>query len=529
MPGRGDVFGFPDRNGGANRKKGPFPIKGGFGGSVPDSLYTSNTNSAWSRWRRGYELATADLASAAFEYPFTYQIPVPSGVPIVGDNPPFVAGVLKGFPTKNKELGMHWAGATLAGSLRFDNLTDRFGTPLSIANVTETDDFLNVQLAGSWDSSNPLPPPLFVPVPGPAPDLKPFNGFILEDRLVEVGGIPITKNTIDPATQTRYGYTSYLLQDLDPYNGILYLRKAGSVEATPDAVFITPARSKPTVGRFFINGTRYCCSCQDFNRRQYFFASTLLGRRKSPQFPVTPPSTLKPGRYEFMTMAGEIMDAAMTKGFENRQMAIVSPTGYALPGVESFGAPHPDNDPFNTNRDLPGVFSDFGGIYTRNVANPGDPALTGSKAESMPQYKDYDSIPPATRGGPRQMIQINDYWTPILDELRYCKHIYAMKFQDDIYPTEPSDPPVFGEDMVEWEINLVNETQKNQKKAIEDLLVYGLSVMDVPPMNIQAPMMMPMMQKLFNIPSDFIRVGGFIMYDKNGNAYRPAAGERPEL
>ena len=48
-------------------------------------------------------------------------------------------------------------------------------------------------------------------------------------------------------------------------------------------------------------------------------------------------------------------------------------------------------------------------------------------------------------------------------------------------------------------------------------------------MNIQAPMMMPMMQKLFNIPSDFIRVGGFIMYDKNGNAYRPAAGERPEL
>ena len=78
-----------------------------------------------------------------------------------------------------------------------------------------------------------------------------------------------------------------------------------------------------------------------------------------------------------MTMAGEIMDGAMTKGFENRQMAIVSPAGYELPGVESFGAPHPDNDPFNTNRDLPGVFSDFGGIYTRNVANPGDPALTG--------------------------------------------------------------------------------------------------------------------------------------------------------
>jgi hypothetical protein len=28
-------------------------------GSVPDSLYTINRESAWSRWRRGYEIATA--------------------------------------------------------------------------------------------------------------------------------------------------------------------------------------------------------------------------------------------------------------------------------------------------------------------------------------------------------------------------------------------------------------------------------------------------------------------------------------
>ena len=137
-------------------------IKGEFGGSVPNSLRTSNAESAWSRWRRGFELATADLATTAFEYPFQYQIPLPPGVQPTGDNLPFVAGVIKGYPTHNKELGIHWAATTLAGSLRFDNLTDQNGVPLSIESVYETDDFLTVKLAGTYDQSNPLPPPLFL-------------------------------------------------------------------------------------------------------------------------------------------------------------------------------------------------------------------------------------------------------------------------------------------------------------------------------------------------------------------------------
>ena len=35
------------------------------------------------------------------------------------------------------------------------------------------------------------------------------------------------------------------------------------------------------------------------------------------------------------------------------------------------------------------------------------------------------------------------------------------------------------------------------------------------------------MTKLLNIPADFIAMRGFTMYDKNGNAYIPASGERP--
>ena len=146
MP-KGDAFGFkPEQKRSSRRQEGPFPIKGEFGGSVPNSLRTSNAESAWSRWRRGFELATADLATTAFEYPFQYQIPLPPGVQPTGDNLPFVAGVIKGYPTHNKELGIHWAATTLAGSLRFDNLTDQNGVPLSIESVYETDDFLTCLL-----------------------------------------------------------------------------------------------------------------------------------------------------------------------------------------------------------------------------------------------------------------------------------------------------------------------------------------------------------------------------------------------
>jgi hypothetical protein len=51
--------------------------------------------------------------------------------------------------------------------------------------------------------------------------------------------------------------------------------------------------------------------------------------------------------------------------------------------------------------------------------------------------------------------------------------------------------------------------------------------MDVPPYNCQAPMMMPMMQKLFNVPSTFVLMSGFRMYDKNGTEYNPSQGGKP--
>jgi hypothetical protein len=63
---------------------------------------------------------------------------------------------------------------------------------------------------------------------------------------------------------------------------------------------------------------------------------------------------------------------------------------------------------------------------------------------------------------------------------------------------------------------------------MEALATRSLSMMDVPPYNCQAPMMMPMMQKLFNVPTTFIRMGGFIMYDKNGKPYVPVLNGRPE-
>ena len=78
MAARGNSFGFKEPRK-SNAKLDPFPIVGEFGGSVADSLYSSNKEASWNRWRRGYELATSNLAYAAFEYPFSYNIPLPLG------------------------------------------------------------------------------------------------------------------------------------------------------------------------------------------------------------------------------------------------------------------------------------------------------------------------------------------------------------------------------------------------------------------------------------------------------------------
>ena len=90
------------------------------------------------------------------------------------------------------------------------------------------------------------------------------------------------------------------------------------------------------------------------------------------------------------------------------------------------------------------------------------------------------------------ITELTDFWTPLLDEMRYCKHIYAMKFAEKVFPPEPSDLPVAMGSIVEWERDLVETNRENQTAA------YELSVAVYPKWmylhNCQAPMMMPMFQ-----------------------------------
>ena len=170
-------------------------------------------------------------------FPFTYKIPLPQGASPAAGNQPAIPGVFKGFPTKNKELGCHWAGVRVAGSLRFDNVLDHTGARASIASVTEDSEFYIVQLSGSWSATNPLPPPLFIPVDGIPEGLKPTIGEVIEDRIVEAEGVPINRDTIDPATQKRLGFIQAVIADINETTGVIKLKKRGSIEATPDRVF----------------------------------------------------------------------------------------------------------------------------------------------------------------------------------------------------------------------------------------------------------------------------------------------------
>jgi hypothetical protein len=485
-------------------------------GSVPNSLSAINRESAWSRWRRGYEIATACFYDNAYEYPFSYVIPVPAGTPAsIAAVQPTIPGTFVGFPTTNKEFGMHWAGARLAGSLRCDNLVDKTtGTRLYIEMVTEDAAYWYVKLAGNWSTSNPLPPPFYVALPGVPNGLRAINGEILEDRVITVGAPPITRETLDPITQKRYGYIQAVIVETYPFTGILKLRKSGSVEATPDATLVTPATKGPSPNRYLITGARYCCSCQDFTHRDYAFMNTL-GEGTKRIFPRTSIASIKPGRYEKTRLNGKLNNNAMTSATVDRKMDIIAPTSqYTVPPeVNTISTVDPD-----ATRDFAGVFREFGATYLRSTA---DSSIPGSRAEGMPSYKDYT----ATNG---QITSITDFWTPLLDEMRYCKHIYAMKFAEGNFPPEPSDFPVEEGSMVAWEQKLVDENENDQQElTAANLSRRSLSMMDVPPYNCQSPMMMPMMQKLFNIPANFVMMRGFTMYDKDGTAYKPSLGQNP--
>jgi len=481
------------------------PLRAEFAkGSLPNSIARVNRDSTWARWRRGYELGVSTSYTNAFIYPFTYKIPLPEGVEAPPETNPAVPGVFVGFPTNNREAGMHWAGARVAGSVRFDNIKDSTGAPASISYVAQDDDYVYVTLSGTWSTSNPLPPPLYIPIPGSDSGVKPLNGEVLEDRIITVGGVPVTRLTVDPNTQKKYGYTQYLLVDLDPFNGILTLKKAGSVEATFDYAVITPAISMPSVGRFFMTGSKYCCTCQDFTQRDYAFM-TNLGNRKKVYFPLTKTASIKPGRYETVTTDGLLDNRAMTAADVNRDLTVISPaTEYNLPQSSTPTA----NTISTTTRDNPGVFRDFGYI--------------SAQKNSFPDYQDYTAVN-------NKLQTLHDYWTPLLDEQRYCKHIYAMKFLEGVHPPEPSDIPVEPESIAEWEQNLVINMQKEDRGKMYNDMKESLAYMDTPPYNCQAPYMLPMMQKLFNIPASFVRIEGFTMLDKNGQAYDPIKGQKAGL
>ena len=483
------------------------PIKTEFSkGSVPDSLYSANRESAWSRWRRGYELATAAFYDNDFSYPFEYHMPDTTGS---GTNlNPVISGAFVGFPTVSKEFGMHWAGWRYAGSIRSDNSVDPVSSNrLYIEAVTEDSTNWYVKLAGSWSPANKLPPPFYVPVVGQPDGLKPLITEIMEDRVLTVGGDIIDKDTINPATQKRYGYLQAVLTAINENTGILTFKKAGSVRVTPDKQYVTPSTAPFTVGRYLITGSRFCCSCQDFTHRDYaFMTNPAASDRKF--FPRNRLSYVKPGRHEVITLSGVVDNNAMTSINVNRRMDVYAPSGFT---VQSSGS-YFNTVKENSTRDNVGVYVDFGSTYTRGTSNP---AIPGSKPDGMPRYNDY-----STEQG--VITSITDNWTPVLDEMRYCKHIYALKFKDETFPPEPSDFPVEAGSMAAWEQRLVENTEKDQKEIASFIMTTNaLAGMDVPPYNCQSPIMMPMMQKLFNMPSDLIVMQGFTMIDKNGNRYQP--------
>ena len=72
-----------------------------------------------------------------------------------------------------------------------------------------------------------------------------------------------------------------------------------------------------------------------------------------------------------------------------------------------------------------------------------------------------------------------------------------MLYIAKLYGPEPSDYPVEAGSIVEWEQKLVRKTEKDQQKTALDLLRYGLSRMDTPPYNMQAPMMATHADKAF--------------------------------
>ena len=245
---------------------------------------------------------------------------------------------------------------------------------------------------------------------------------------------------------------------------------------------MTPATRPPAFNRFLILGSRYACTCQDFSRRSYADFSKRNDTQTTKRFPYTRPAGLKFGRHEILTDSfGNVNNNVDTELNNNRNLELT---------FESV--------------DNPGLFRDFGGRYLRNTSSPG-------ASEGPATFVDY-------KAKDNQIVSFSDYWSPLLDEMRYCKHIYALRFQEGILLPEPSDLPVeMDEGIVNWEQRLTKEVT-NVKTNIDYMnSVKGLSYMDMPPKNLQSPQLLPMLQKLLNIPTSFIRLQNFSLQNKDGS------------
>jgi hypothetical protein len=485
-------------------------------GSVPGSLYSVNREAAWTRWRRGYEIATSTSYDNDYEYQFKYTI---SGQTTSGVNPnPVISGSFHGFPTRNKELGMHWAVRRFAGSIRTDYYIDPVSANrLYIESITEDTNYWYVKLAGTWSAGNPLPSPFYIPVSGEPNGLKPANTEIFEDRVLTVSGEIITQDTINPLTQKKYGYVQAVVVNIDQNTGVLIFKKSGSIYATPDGALISPSPVAFEPGRFLVTGSRYCCTCQDFTHRDYAFAATN-GSSNKKQFPRSSVASIKPGRYELTTTGGLPDNNIMSSAVVNKTVEVFAPSGYLL----DYTVTQESKLDNQATRDYPGVYREFGSIYKRSNTNIN---LPGSSPDGMPVYDDYFATNIQTDANSieqKVITEISDNWTPLLDELRYCKHIYALKFKDRVFPPEPSDFPVQIESMAQWEQQLVDESMKDKTEYSNfEETKKALALMDVPPYNCQSPALFPMLQKLFNIATDRITISNFTMIDKNGQEYTP--------
>jgi hypothetical protein len=81
--------------------------------------------------------------------------------------------------------------------------------------------------------------------------------------------------------------------------------------------------------------------------------------------------------------------------------------------------------------------------------------------------------------------------------------------------------------LTEIEHAMIRERKKTQDAYIQRA-EYGVAFMDIPPYNAETEMMFPVVTKLFNLPSSFIKLDSFLMQDPiSGETYRP--GESPGM